>query len=62
MTFTDVALTIGTSAAVSFLVTCRGTLRALLPLPRPKPLDPQQLDAILRSAGTLTRDRRPPAP
>lgn len=49
MTFPDVALTVIVSAATTLLVTMRGQLRLLF-MRRPKPVDPDVMESIMRSA------------
>ena len=56
MTLTDVALTVVTSAVTTVAVTllrARIPLRALLPMRRPKPVDPELLAGMMRSAARV---------
>jgi hypothetical protein len=66
MTLAEVVLTVVTSAVTTAAVTllrARIPLRALLPVPRPRPVDPELMAGIMRSAARVaTTGGQPPEP
>lgn len=56
MSALDVVLVVAVSGVTSFLVSIRGQLRLLLPLPRPRPVDPDVMEGIMRNAMHLAYD------
>ena len=62
-TLVDVVLVVAVSAVTSFLATLvhqRVPLRALLPMRRRKPVDPDVMAGILRSAARTAVNGQPP--